>query len=85
MDKPLPSPEMPLMPQQSPFKKWAECHKALKSLKHPVQTEISNALIARINASPLKHYIAFEILCLLLDRKNKLKIQWIEKAMQMIL
>jgi hypothetical protein len=85
MNKSLPSTEMLLTPEQSPFKKWAECHKALKSLKDPVQTETSNALIARINASPHKHYIAFEILCLLLDRKNKLKIQWIEKPMQMIL
>ena len=85
MDKSLPSAEMLLTPEQSPFKKWAECHKALKSLANPVQPEISDVLVARINASPQKHYIAFEILCLLLDRKNRLKIQWIEKAMQMIL
>jgi len=85
MDNLTPSTNTQLLAEQQPFKNWAECHKALKNLPPLVELEIRDIFLARISGSPKRHHIAFEILCLLIDKKNISKTPWIEKAMLMVL
>jgi hypothetical protein len=85
MDSSTPSTSTQFLAEQPPFGNWAECRKALKNLPFGIDPQIRERFITRIIGSPQRHHIAFEILFLLLDKKNISKIQWIEKAMLKVL
>ena len=84
MDNPTVPPPLD-MPSKKAFKKWSECLKTLKNLSNPVSDTDRHELLDRINSSPQRLNIAFEVLGLIRESKLPAHLAWLELAMLEIL
>ncbi len=76
---------MPIAPLSAPFKTWVECWKALKKLPHPLTDADCDSVLDRIDTSPQRLQIAFELLCFMPEPDFPSCLRWIEQPMLKIL
>jgi hypothetical protein len=84
MDNPTAQPP-PVTPPSGPFKKWAECWKALKKPPHPASETDREAVLDRIGSSSQRVQIAFDALCFMREPKFPRSLRWLEAPMLNIL
>jgi hypothetical protein len=84
MDNPTAQPP-PVTPPSGPFKKWADCWKALKKLPHPASETDREVVLDRIGSSSQRMQIAFEALCFMREPKFPSRLRWLEAPMLNIL